>query len=131
MLGVRYTEVSNKKNKIKIQRQLLLQEEEAWFLPCSTFSNALSTIDSKSSSAAAVKIIKTLRHPDFMLPTLDFIICGRHQKLTSNKNAQQHRRYKQFRFLFLILLRKANQVDILEQCSQQLGFLWIHFEYFA
>lgn len=85
-----------------------MQEEgEVWFLPCSTFSNALSTIDSKSSSAAAVKIIKTLRHPDFMLPTLDFIICSRHQKLTSNKNAQQHYRYKQFRFRFLIGVKES------------------------
>lgn len=66
----------------KKKKPVLLQEE--WFLPCSTFSNALSTIDSNSSSAAAVKIIKTLRHPDFMLPTLDFIICNTHQELMFN-----------------------------------------------
>lgn len=30
---------------------------------------------SESSSAAAVKIMNTLRQPDFMFPTLDFIIC--------------------------------------------------------
>lgn len=44
-------------------------------MTCSTFSKALSTIPSWSSSAAAVNIMNTLFQPDLMLPTFDLINC--------------------------------------------------------
>lgn len=76
---LRLIEIDQKNKSFNRSCHALLQQQMVKCSPCSTFSNALSTIDSNSSSAAAVKIIKTLRHPDFMLPTLDFIICSIHQ----------------------------------------------------